>query len=132
MKEFRQVVLAPVLVVGMAALLLYGLDMLPAYLPGFAPAVTEYNSVEEASSQLGFNIVVPVYFPSYLAWPPEKILGQLKPFPLVQMSFLSSDHHDEILLIYQSVSESRDLPAPLPWIETVSQQIPVTINNIQG
>ena len=132
MKEFRQVILAPVLVVGLAALLLHGLDMLPAYLPGSAPVVKEYGTLEEAASELGFNIVVPVYFPSYLAWPPAKVQVQLQPFPMVRMTFLSSNQNTEILLIYQMVSDSRGLPTPLPWIETVYQQIPVTINDSQG
>ena len=132
MKEFRQVILAPVLAVGLAALALYLLGMVPAYLPGSTGAVKEYDSIEEAASELGFDIVVPIYFPNYLAWPPDKIRGQLKPFPMVQMTFLASDRHTEILLIYQMVSESQDLPEPLPWIKTIVQKIAVNINNSQG
>lgn len=132
MKEFRQVVLAPVLVVSIAALLLFVLGRVPAYLPGAEPAVREYNSIEEAASELGFDIVVPVYFPSYLTWPADKIQGQTKPFPMVQMSFLASDRHTEILLISQMVSTSPDLPVPLPWIETISQKTTTTINDSQG
>ena len=120
------------LVVGGAALTLYLLGMLPAYLPGSTSAVKEYDSIEEAASELGFDIVVPVYFPSYLAWPPDKIRGQSKPFPMIQMSFLDSDRHTEVLLIYQMVSDSQDLPGPLPWIETIDQKILVTINGSSG
>ena len=132
MKESRQIILAPVLVIGGAALTLYLLGTLPAYLPGASSAVKEYDNIEAAASELGFNIVVPVYFPSYLAWPPDKIQGQLKPFPMVQTHFLSSDQHNEILLIYQMVSDSQDLPVPLPWIESISQKIPVTVNGSGG
>ena len=132
MKEFKQIILAPVLVVSGAALTLYLLGTLPAYLPGASSAVKEYDNIEAAASELGFDIVVPVYFPSYLAWPPDKIQGQLKPFPMVQMSFLASDRHTEILLIYQMISDSQGLPVPLPWIETIFQKIPITINGSSG
>ena len=132
MKEFRQVVLAPVVAVGLAALILYLLGIVPAYLPGSAGEVREYDSIEEAGSELGFDVIVPVYFPSYLSWPPDEILGQSKPFPRVEMTFLASDRHTEILLIYQMVSDGRDFPEPLPWIKTLGQKIPVAINNSQG
>lgn len=132
MKEFRQVIAAPVLVVGMAALILHVLGLLPAYMPGSAPAVKEYDSIEEAASELGFDIVVPVYFPSYLSWPPAKIQGQLHPFPMVEMSFLTSDRHSLILLITQIISDSPDLPIELPWIETIYQEMPITINDSRG
>ena len=132
MKEFRQIILAPVLVVSAAAFALYLLGMAPAYLPGSATPGKEYDSIEAATSEMGFDIVVPVYFPSYLAWPPDKIRGQSKPFPMVEMSFLASDRHTEILLIYQIVSDSQDLPVPLPWIETIDQKMPVNVNDSPG
>ncbi len=131
-KESRQIILAPVLVVSVAALTLYLLGTLPSHLPGPAGALKEYDSIEAAASELGFDIVVPVYFPSYLAWPPDKIRGQLKPFPMVQMSFLSADRHTEILLTYQIVSDNPDLPVALPWIETIDQKTPVTISGSNG
>ncbi len=132
MKEFRQVIAAPVLVVGVAALILYVLGMLPAHMPGYAPAVKEYASIEQAASELGFNIVEPVYFPSYLSWPAARIRGQQQPFPMVEMSFLASDRRTEILLIYQLISDRQDLPIPLPWIEIVDQEMPITINDSRG
>ena len=132
MKEFRQVVLTPVLAVGLAALALYLLGMVPAYLPGSPGEVKEYDSLEEASSELGFDIIVPVYFPNYLAWPPHTIRGQSKPLPMAQMTFLASDRRTEILLIYEMVSDSQDFPESLPWIKTVDQKITVAINNNQG
>lgn len=130
MKEFRQIVLAPALAVGLAALALYALGTVPAHITP-APG-KEYNNIEAAAADLGFDIVVPVYFPNYLAWPPDKIIGQKKPFPMVQMSFLASDRHTEILLTYQIVSDSQDSPLQIPWIDKIAQQMPVTINDSQG
>jgi len=130
MKEFRQIVLAPVVSVALAALVLYALGTVPDRLTP-APG-KEYKSIEAATADMGFDIVVPVYFPNYLAWPPDKILGQTKPFPTVQMSFLASDRQTEILLTYQIISDSPDLPYSIPWIDIIEQQIPAAINDKEG
>ena len=132
MKEFRQAVITPALVVGLAALFLSIMNHVPRYLPGSVPAATEYSSVEEASLGLGFNIAIPVYFPNYLAWPPETIKGQKKPVPKVEIVFLSADRRTEILAIYQWLSDKTDSLSPLPWIETVSTQMPVRLSHSNG
>ena len=131
MREFRQVVMTPLLVVGLAALLLYGLGKLPAYLPGSAPAVKEYASIEEAATELGFDIAIPVYFPNYLSWPPETIKGQKKPFPKVEIVFLSADRKTEILAIYEWLSDSPEALSAL-WLENSSARMPINLNQNQG
>lgn len=122
--------LAPI-VVGAAALGLYLLGSVPAHLQG-APGVTEFRTVERAELELGFQIAVPTYFPSYLSWPPAKIEGQLEPLPQVQLLFLASDQQTEALLIVEIVSGSEDLPVPVPWVETIADRTPVSINGYQG
>ena len=122
--------LAP-LVVGIVALALFLVGMVPAHLQGPA-GIREYDSLEQAELELGFDIVVPAYFPSYLSWPPASIQGQLEPVPMVRMLFLSSKQHAETLLIYQIVSDSKDMPVALPWIETVQQEMPVTMSGNDG
>ena len=131
-KEVPGLILVPMVVVGMVALALYLLGMVPAYLQSPVGGVKEYDSIEEAESELGFEIVVPAYFPSYLSWPSAKIQGQLEPVPMVQMLFLSSDQRTETLLIYQIVSDSRDLPITLPWIETIRQEMPIIVSGNEG
>ncbi|MFC2065988.1 hypothetical protein ACFLUO_02850 [Chloroflexota bacterium] len=130
LKETPRLMLAPV-VVGIMALALYLLGMVPAYLQGPTGAY-EYSSIEEAESALDFDISVPAYFPSYLAWPPAKITDQLEPVPMVQMLFLASNRSHEALLIYQIVSDREDLPVALPWLKTSLQEISVDINGNEG
>ncbi|MFC1987563.1 hypothetical protein ACFLVH_03350 [Chloroflexota bacterium] len=130
LKEVPRLMLAPI-VVGMVALLLYLSGMVPAYLQGVT-GIKAYNSIEAAESELGFEILVPAYFPSYLAWPPAEIRGQLEPFPMVQMLFLSYDQHTETLLIYQMASSQKELPVALPWFKAVLQETPVDINGSKG
>jgi hypothetical protein len=127
-KKVPGIILVPVVVVGMMALALYLLGMVPAYLQSPAGGVKEYDSIEEAAWELGFEIVVPAYFPGYLSWPSAKIQGQLEPVPMTQILFLSSDQRTEALLIYQIVSDSQDLPVALPWIEIIWQEMPITIS----
>lgn len=131
-KEGWRVILAPLLIIGLMALALYLLGIVPGYLQSPVGGVQEYNSIEAAESELGFEIVVPAYFPSYLSWPSAKIQGRLEPVPMVQMLFLSSDQRTETLLIYQIVSDSRDLPITLPWIETIWQEMPITVSGNEG
>ncbi len=130
LKETPRLMLAPV-VVGIAALALYLLGMVPTYLQG-TTGIKEYSTIEQAESALGFDILVPAYFPSYLAWPPAEIKGQLEPLPMVQMLFLSHDRHTEVMLVYQMVSDSDDLPIALPWIKTILQEVPTDINGNSG
>lgn len=131
LKEAPRMLWAPI-VVGIVALVLYILGTVPSYLQSPVGGAREYNSLEEAELELGFEIAVPAYFPSYLSWPPARIWGQLEPVPMVQMLFLASNQYAETLLITQIVSESEDLPVALPWIEVVRQEMPVTINGNEG
>lgn len=125
-KETPRLMLAPA-VIGITALALYLLGMVPAYIQS-TTGVREYSTIQQAEAHLGFEISVPAYFPNYLSWPPSEIRGQLKPFPMVQMRFLAYDQHTEVMSIYQIVADSSELPMPLPLIKTIQQEAPVDIN----
>lgn len=132
MKTFRQVFIVPALVVGTAALLLYGFSRLPPYLPGSAPAAKEYISIEEASTDLGFDIAMPVFFPNYLAWPPETIKGIKKPFPMAEIVIMSAGRKADVLTIYEWRSDNPDPVTPLDGLESISARMPVDIGQAQG
>jgi hypothetical protein len=132
LKRAPGMILVPVLVVGTLALALYLLGIVPGHLQSTPGEVEEYDNLEEAESDLGFGIVVPSYFPSYLSWPPVNIQGQLEPVPMAKMLFLSSDHLTEALLICQVVSASEDLPIALPWIKAALSEAPVLISGNAG
>lgn len=130
LREAPRLMLAPV-VVGVVALALYLLGMVPAYWQS-SVSLREFSSLEEAESVLGFEVVVPAYFPSYLSWPPAEIRGQLEPIPMAQMLFLAADRHTKALLISQILSDREGLPSAVPWIETIQQKITVDINGNSG
>ena len=79
--------LAPVLVMAVVALALYLLRLAPGHMQCPEAGVREYNSIEEAESELGFDIAVPAYFPSYFSWPPAGIYVQREPAPMVHRCF---------------------------------------------
>lgn len=128
--EIPGLLLAPV-VVGALALVLYLLGLVPAYVQS-TTGVTEYPSIEAAESELGFRIIIPTYFPSYLAWPPARIEGRLEPERRVEMLFISATQQTKALVIQEIVTENGDVDRPLPWIETIQQTIPVAIGDSEG
>ena len=132
LRTVPQLILAPLLVMGMVTLILYLLGQVPDYIQGERHGLKEYDSIEEVEMYLGFNLVVPTYFPSYLSWPPAKIYGQREPVPMAQTLFLSQQGGYETLLIYQIDTESEDLPVPLPWVTTVQEETPITIDEHNG
>jgi hypothetical protein len=132
LKGAPTVVLVPVAVVGTAALALFLLGVVPGYVQGPSEGISEYDSMEEAESRLGFDIVVPSYFPDYLAWPPAEVRGQLQPIPMAQTLFLSSDDRAEVLLISQILSSGEDLPIAWPWVESIQWELPATIGDHEG
>lgn len=131
-KGFSWTILAPLLMVSTVALALYILGTIPGHIASSERGIKEYNSVEDAESKLGFDIAIPAYFPNYLSWPPASIRGQVEPVLMSQMIFFSSDHHTEDLVITQVISTGEDLPVSLPWIDSILQKTPITINGKPG
>ena len=130
-KAVPRLILTPALVLGAVVLVLYLLGIAPDYIqtPEYGPR--EYHSMQEAESDLGFEIATPSYFPSYLSWPPARIYGQREPSPMVQTLFLSQGG-SETLLIYQIASGSEALPVYVPWVNTILQQTPISIDTHEG
>ncbi len=129
-KETTDILLAPV-VVGIVALALFFLGTLPAHLQKPA-GVTDYETIEAAQSELGFKVLLPTYFPNYLAWPPARVQGQTTPVPAIELDFLSSVQQTDTLALLQIISDVEDLSMPVPWVVNVSERMPVTINSIPG
>ncbi len=132
LKAVPQLIATPALVLGGVALALYLLGNVPGYIYTPEHGPREYASIEEAEADLGFEVVTPRYFPSYLAWPPAEIRGQHEPTPRVQVLFLSYYGGSRVMVISQVKPEGEELQVPLPWVETVMQETAVSIGNNEG
>jgi hypothetical protein len=131
-KEAAKISWSLVLILGVTAGGLRLLGVVPGLVQPTAAGLVEFVSVEKAQSSLGFEIVIPAYFPSYLAWPSERITGQHTPSAMSQMYFVSASLHKEALIIEQEVSVGGNGQPEIPWVATVLQQMPVDINGAAG
>ncbi len=134
MKNFirnLQELMAILVVVGITAAVLFLLGMLPSHLQAL-PGVREYDTLEEAQRALGFEIVIPTYFPSYLSWPPARITVEISSVSQVETLFVSSEQNTEVLLVMQSTAKDGSLPPSLPWIETVLDEMPISVGDSAG
>ena len=132
LKTMPQIILAPALIVGMAALVLYVMGMTQDYLRPPEHGPRDYASVEAAEASLGFKIALPSYFPDYLSWPPAEIRGQLLPSPRAEIFFDSTSGESNVLVIYQIATDSDSLPVPLPLVKNVLEETPVSIGDSEG
>lgn len=119
------------LVVGVAALFLYLLGIVPSHIQ-VPPGVREFATMEEAQAKLGFKIILPAYFPGYLGWPPARITGEVAPVPQAWTLFVSPDHRTEVLLITQVAARDQSLSPSLPWIETVLEEMLISVGENPG
>ena len=117
------------LLVGVIALGLYLVGKVPAYIQANA-GTREYDTLQEAQTDLGFDIILPMYFPNYLTWPPFQITGEVKPFPRLQTVFVTTDRQTAVLQIIQTTSGSQSALAKLPWIDAVLTEMPVILGDI--
>lgn len=62
-----------VVVLGVTALLLAGLDAVPSWLAGEPRDVRRVSSVEEAERRLHVRLFLPGYFPQTIEWPPSSV-----------------------------------------------------------
>lgn len=132
LKDTPSLILVPVLVVGISTLVLFLLGIIPGYIQIPPGGNREYASVEEAEAKLGFDIVIPSYFPSYLSWPPEEVRAQLQPVPMSQLLFLSSEDKTEALLICQILSNAEDMPIDWPWVRSIDLETQIFIDGHEG
>ncbi|HJX12738.1 MAG TPA: hypothetical protein VJ377_04340 [Dehalococcoidales bacterium] len=131
-KAVPQLILVPAAVLGAAALVLFLIGAAQDYLYPPEHGPREYASIEEAGDELGFRVVVPTYFPSYLAWPPGVIRGQLLPSSRVETVYNAPNGGYPVLVISQVVADSDELPVPLPWVREVLEERAVVIGENRG
>lgn len=66
-------------------------------------AFRRYDSIDEVRSHLKIHpLLVPVYYPSSVRWPPSLIAAQTRPYTAVVMEFLNSGSGDTGLVITQT------------------------------
>lgn len=128
-KEVSTIVFAPILVVGLAALVL-GLLGLVSPSPqkvGFQ----RYQTVEELERALNIKVLLPAYFPDYLLWPPAMVQGQQGPAPSVELLFLSRKD-DKVALSLRQIGSESELSKALPRLNNILKEYKVTIDSTQG
>ena len=65
----------------------------------------QYSSIESAKLATGVeNIMVPVYIPEGISWPPSLIIAQKKPYYALVMEFINIKTKETDLFIIQSSS----------------------------
>ncbi len=131
LKACPKIILAPLILIGTAAFSLYLLGMVQDYLHPPEHGPREYASIEEAEADLGFQITVPTYFPSYISWPPAEITGQLLPVPQVETVY-HSQYGAKILVITQIASDIGKPPDELPWGKAIPGNTPITMDDNTG
>ncbi len=72
-----------------------------------------YSSIEAAEKDLGVQVLVPYYFPSYLSWPPSSVRGQREPAKVVSLLVRSADGQ-QALQIREIFWRGGQLPFPIP------------------
>lgn len=132
LKAVPQLIVTPLVVIGVVAMVLYLIGLVPDYVHGYKNGLKEYGSIEEAQADIGFRLVLPSYFPSYLSWPPDRVYGRREPVPVIQALFLSQYGYAEVMIISQIESKSPDLPVSLPWIETIEEQSSIALGDHTG
>jgi hypothetical protein len=66
-------------------------------------AFRRFESIDEVRSHLKIHpLLVPVYYPSSVQWPPSLIAAQTRPYTAVVMEFLNSGSGDTGLVITQT------------------------------
>lgn len=131
LKAFPKMILVPLILVGTAAFSLYLLGMVQDYLHPPEHGPKEYASIEKAEADLGFQITVPTYFPSYISWPPSEITGQLLPVPQVEIVYYSQ-YGAKTMAITQIASDSEEPSDVLPWVGTILEETMITIGDNTG
>ena len=131
LKACPKIILAPLILIGTVALSLYLLGLVQDYLHPPEHGPREYASIEAAEVDLGFQVTVPTYFPSYISWPPAQITGQLLPVPRVETVFYSQ-YGARILVISQIAADGEEPPEVLPWVSTITAKTPIMIEDNRG
>jgi len=106
-------IIAPLLaLLAGTTLLLRAVDYLPAlWLREVLPEVERFHSPRELEARLGTKLLLPAYFPDYLAWPPARSELYYWPGLEVRIFIDSRDSRETQLIIYQLLADELALPA---------------------
>lgn len=132
-KEFSRTLVPWFLVMVGTILILRILHALPPYLgQQEEPGLRLVNSVREAQVVLGKPLVLPAYFPDYLAWPPQEIKVQREPYLLASLVIYSRQQKEPILWIYQGVGSFGSLARALPWEQWRPDGVEVSLGRVRA
>lgn len=87
---------------GATAMLLGGLGKAPGWLAGEERHVRNVETVDEAARRVGARLYLPAYFPSRLAWPPEKVRVAGGKGGSVAVTIVSSEDRLPSLIVFQA------------------------------
>lgn len=114
--------LAAVFVVAAGGLKL--LDRIPGLVLGTPHGVTRYPDIEQAERALGYNVLVPPYFPDTLQWPPTSIEVTTGPSPAVALHFGGRDGRPDRLQICETLApdtaSAREILPDVAVLETAT------------
>ena len=135
-------IFGPLLVtVAVVAMALWILNLVPGYVaallaptPTPPPSLTErldYPTIEAAEVDLQVKVVTPVYFPSYLVWPPASIRGQ-RDYAKVVSLLIRDTSGQQALQLREIFWPGDELPFAVPEPMEVLDRSQVDVNGVQG
>lgn len=69
----------------------------------------QYNNIDDAKKAAGVeHILIPVYIPESVSWPPSLIVAQKKPFYAIVMEFVNTKTKETELFIIQSSDQKAE------------------------
>lgn len=99
--------LLPLLAVMAAAVaILYVVGALPQRLRHAEMGPRSYATLAEAQEKLRLGLTLPGYFPSSIAWPPDSIVGQRRPYPMLTVTFVSQETGANALIVRKVKAET--------------------------
>lgn len=117
-------------VVAVAAVLLYALDAVPAWVTGEPRHVRRARTIEEVERRLRTRLVVPYYFPETFAWPPARIRYAVGPPGAAALAIEDRSGHTRLFLA-QKLGPGA-IPERLVPDAQVLNASPVSIGSARG
>ena len=123
-------VAAVLVVTGAAAVLLSAVDAVPGWITGEPRHVRKAQTVQEVERRLRSRLVLPYYFPSSLAWPPQRIRYTLGP-PGAAALAVNDREGTPRLFVAETVAPGRIPDRLLPDAQILSSS-PVAVGPARG
>jgi hypothetical protein len=121
---------ALVAVLAAAAVALAAVDAVPAWLAGESREVRRARTVDDVERRLRTRLLVPFYFPSTLAWPPERVRWVAGP-PGAVLLEVKRHGGGPRLLLAQTVAPGAVPGRLLPEAQVLSRS-PVAVGAAEG